>query len=559
MFSINPIQINLRHSSSKVLFVALAIACNMDFTAMAAPLGSDQAVHAVKQTKIRVKGQVVDNQTKEPLASVSILAAGVVKGATDRNGNFDIEVESGTAIRFQLIGYEAETQTFSSAQLNAKIFLSSRSEALNEVVVTALGIQREEKALGYSISTVKGEELTNAISNNWTDALTGKVAGLNLVKSGAGPLGSNQIILRGETSFTGDNSALIVVDGVVMGGGTRMTGNGSSNYLDSDSPVDFGTSLADINPDDIESVSVLKGPGASALYGSRGAHGAVIITTKKGKGAKNKIGVSVNSNTAIGTINRWPDYQYEYGQGAIDQDLYYSYGQSEDGASTLSTSSVWGPKFDGQYYYQYDPNFYRLTPPERTLWRPYENNRKDLFQTELTSTNSISISGATEKTSSRFSYTNVTNKWIIPNMGYNRNTIAMQFNNKITDKLSLSTKINFNNRGSDNLPNSGYNNQSYMYFVRGIVPNVNAAWLEQNWILGKEGIEQMTPFSNLLDNPRTISYDMINAQDKNNIIGNLQADYKFNKELNLMVRTGIDWSYDKRKQSRPFDTYKYAY
>ncbi|MGX9247081.1 SusC/RagA family TonB-linked outer membrane protein [Sphingobacterium multivorum] len=559
MFSINPIQINLRHSSSKVLFVALAIACNMDFTAMAAPLGSDQAVHAVKQTKIRVKGQVVDNQTKEPLASVSILAAGVVKGATDRNGNFDIEVESGTAIRFQLIGYEAETQIFSSAQLNAKIFLSSRSEALNEVVVTALGIQREEKALGYSISTVKGEELTNAISNNWTDALTGKVAGLNLVKSGAGPLGSNQIILRGETSFTGDNSALIVVDGVVMGGGTRMTGNGSSNYLDSDSPVDFGTSLADINPDDIESVSVLKGPGASALYGSRGAHGAVIITTKKGKGAKNKIGVSVNSNTAIGTINRWPDYQYEYGQGAIDQDLYYSYGQSEDGASTLSTSSSWGPKFDGQYYYQYDPNFYRLTPPERTLWRPYENNRKDLFQTELTSTNSISISGATEKTSSRFSYTNVTNKWIIPNMGYNRNTIAMQFNNKITDKLSLSTKINFNNRGSDNLPNSGYNNQSYMYFVRGIVPNVNAAWLEQNWILGKEGIEQMTPFSNLLDNPRTISYDMINAQDKNNIIGNLQADYKFNKELNLMVRTGIDWSYDKRKQSRPFDTYKYAY
>jgi outer membrane receptor for ferrienterochelin and colicin len=120
-----------------------------------------------------------------------------------------------------LIGYEAETRTFSSSQLDAKISLSARSEALNEVVVTALGIQREEKALGYSISTVKGEELTNAISNNWTDALTGKVAGLNLVKSGAGPLGSNQIILRGETSFTGDNSALIVVDGVVMGEGTN--------------------------------------------------------------------------------------------------------------------------------------------------------------------------------------------------------------------------------------------------------------------------------------------------------------------------------------------------
>ncbi len=560
MFSINPIQINLRHASSKVLFAALAIACNMDVAKAMVPLERGHRVfHDFNQGKIKIKGKVVDNQTKEPLASVSILSGGVTKGSTDRNGNFEVDIEVGGKIRFQMIGYEAQTRTYEAAQLNAKISLIARSEALNEVVVTALGIQREEKALGYSISTVKGEELTNAISNNWTDALTGKVAGLNLVKSGAGPLGSNQIILRGETSFTGDNSALIVVDGVVMGGGTRMTGNGSSNYLDSDSPTDFGTSLSDINPDDIESVSVLKGPGASALYGYRGAHGAVIITTKKGKGAKNKIGVSVNSNTAIGTINRWPDYQYQYGQGAIDQDLYYSYGQSEDGASTLSTSSAWGPKFDGQYYYQYDPNFYRLTPPERTLWRPYENNRKDLFQTELTSTNSISISGATEKTSSRFSYTNVTNKWIIPNMGYNRNTIAMQFNNKVTDKLSLSTKINFNNRGSDNLPNSGYNNQSYMYFVRGIVPNVNAAWLEQNWIPGKEGIEQMTPFSNLLDNPRTISYDMINAQDKNNVIGNLQADYKFNKELNLMVRTGIDWSYDKRKQSRPFDTYKYAY
>lgn len=559
MLSINPTQINLRHYSSKVLFVALAIACNMDFTAVAAPLETDQALHAIHQAKIKIKGQVVDGQTQEPLASVSIFATGVVKGATDRNGNFDIEVEPGTAIRFQLIGYEAETKIFSSSQLNAKISLGARSEALNEVVVTALGIKREEKALGYSISTVKGEELTNAISNNWTDALTGKVAGLNLVKSGAGPLGSNKIILRGETSMTGSNDALIVVDGIIMGGGTQMTGSGNSAYLDGDSPVDFGSSLADINPEDIESVSVLKGPGAAALYGYRGSRGAVIITTKKGKGIQNRIGVTVNSNTAIGTINRWPDYQYEYGQGAIGQDLYYSYGQSEDGASTLSTSSAWGPKFDGQYFYQYDPANYRQTPAERTLWRPYENNRKDLFQTELTSTNSISVSGSTDKTTARFSYTNVTNKWIIPNMGYNRHTVAMQFSNKITDKLNLSTKINFNNRGSDNLPNSGYNNQSYMYFVRGIVPNIDAAWLDQNWLPGKEGIEQMTPFSNLLDNPRTISYDMVNAQNKNNLIGNIQLDYKFTSELSLMLRTGIDMSYDKRKQSRPFDTYKYAF
>ncbi|WP_286861625.1 MULTISPECIES: SusC/RagA family TonB-linked outer membrane protein [Sphingobacterium] len=535
------------------------MAGNMDLTATAASIKHGEAVHSFNQTKIKVKGKVVDNQTKEPLASVSILVGGVPKGTTDRTGHFEIEVEAGASIRFQLIGYESHTKSFATAQPDAQIALNVTSEALNEVVVTALGIQREEKALGYSISTVKGEELTNAISNNWTDALTGKVAGLNLVKSGAGPLGSNKVILRGETSLTGQNDALIVVDGIIMGGGVTMTGTGNSNYLDADSPVDFGSSLADINPEDIESVSVLKGPGAAALYGYRGAHGAVIITTKKGKGIQNRIGVTVNSNTAIGTINRWPDYQYEYGQGVVGQDLYYSYGQSEDGASTLSTSSAWGPKFDGQYFYQYDPANYRLTPAERTLWRPYENNRKDLFQTELTSTNSISVSGSTEKTTARFSYTNVRNKWIIPNMGYNRHTIAMQFSNKITDKLSLSTKINFNNRGSDNLPNSGYNNQSYMYFVRGITPNIDAAWLDQNWIPGKEGIEQMTPFSGLLDNPRTISYDMVNAQNKNNLIGNVQLDYKFTNELSLMLRTGIDMGYDKRKQSRPFDTNKYAF
>ncbi|MDM1293863.1 SusC/RagA family TonB-linked outer membrane protein [Sphingobacterium sp. N143] len=551
---------NLRHSTSKVLFAALLIACNIDLAMAAVPLEhSYDAGHYFNQGKIKIKGKVVDSKTKEPLSSVSILSGGVAKGTTDRSGHFELEVEAGASIRFQLIGYEAQTKSFTTGQSDVQVMLNVTSEALSEVVVTALGIQREEKALGYSISTVKGEELTNAISNNWTDALTGKVAGLNLVKSGAGPLGSNKVILRGETSMTGSNDALIVVDGIIMGGGTEMTGTGNSNYLDGDSPVDFGSSLADINPEDIESVSVLKGPGAAALYGYRGARGAVIITTKKGKGIQNRIGVTVNSNTAIGTINRWPDYQYEYGQGAVGQDLYYSYGQSEDGASTFSTSSAWGPKFDGQYFYQYDPAYYRQTPAERTLWRPYENNRKDLFQTELTSTNSISASGSTEKTTARFSYTNVTNKWIIPNMGYNRHTIALQFSNKITDKLTLSTKLNFNNRGSDNLPNSGYNNQSYMYFVRGIVPNVNADWLNQNWLPGKEGIEQMTPFSNLLDNPKTISYDMVNAQNKNNLIGNVQVDYKFNKELSLMLRTGIDMSYDKRKQSRPFDTYKYAY
>src|SRR5690606_5993513 len=246
------------------------------------------------------------------------------------------------------------------ADNNITIVMESANIALTEVAVTALGIRREEKSLGYSVSTVQGEDLTNALSNNWTDALSGKVAGLKLVKSGGGPAGSTKIILRAETSLSGDNSALIVVDGVVISGSSgRMTGQGGGAYMSDDAPIDYGSSLADINPEDIESVSVLKGPGASALYGSRGANGAIIITTKQGSSVQQGFGVSFSSNAAFGFINRWPDYQNEYGQGGSEQDLYYSYGATEDGPSTFSTSSAWGPKFNGQMYYQYDPNYHR--------------------------------------------------------------------------------------------------------------------------------------------------------------------------------------------------------
>lgn len=512
----------------------------------------------VQQT-LKIIGKVVDAGTNTALSNVTIQINGRTATATSANGTFSLDVPAGAEVRFNLIGYQSYTQKFTQAASNVTIALSESSENIDEVVVTALGIKRDQKALGYASTTVAGEDLTNAISNNWSDALTGKVAGLNVVKSGGGPLGSNNIVLRGETSLSGDNTALIVIDGIVMEAGSRMTTNGSSNYLDSDSPVDFGSSLSDLNPDDIESITVLKGPAAAALYGSRGHRGAIIITTKTADKNKGKFGISINSNTAVGTINRWPDYQYEYGQGDEGQDLYYSYGQTEDGPSTLSTSSAWGAKFDGQMFYQYNPEYYRLAPPERSLWRPYKNNRKELFKPDVTSTNSISLSGSTEKTSARFSYTNVYNSWIIPNTGYKRNSIAANLNNQITDKLSIATKINYNKRSAENLPNSGYNNQSYMYFIRGLTPSMDAAWFEDNWRPDKYGIEQTTPFSNLLDNPRTMSYDMLNGQNKNHVIGNIQANYKFNEELNLMVRTGIDFSFDKRTQQRPFDTYKYAY
>ncbi len=426
------------------------------------------------------------------------------------------------------------------------------SSALNEVVVTALGIKREEKALGYSVSTVKNEELTNAISNNWTDALSGKVAGLNLVKSGGGPAGTNKIILRGENSLSGESAALVVIDGVITSSSSgRSTGGGSGSYLSGDSPSDFGNGLADINPEDIESVSVLKGPAATALYGSRGGNGAVIITTKSGKIKQKGIGVSINSNTAIENVSSWPEYQYEYGQGDLGQDLYYSYLATVDGASTRSTSSAWGPKFDGQSYFQYDP-VTRTTSATRLPWVPYKNNHKDFFQTGTTFTNSVSLDGGTEKTSARLSVTNLQNKWIIPNTGYTRNSVALSLTNKLTDKLQIASKVNYTNKYSDNLPSTGYNNQTIMYFVRGLAPNMNLDWFKDYWLPGQEGLAQNRPFSSLLDNPYLIANEMLNKSNRNNVVGNVSATYNFLSNLSLMVRTSVDLSYEERSQQRPF-------
>jgi len=538
-----------------VLFAALVVACNLDVASAAVPMDNSHGVtHNFNQGKIKIKGKVVDSKTQEPLASVSILSGGIAKATTDRNGNFEVDVEVGGKIRFQLIGYEAQTKIFEATQSNLQIALNPTSAALEEVVVTALGIKRQERELGYSATVVKGEQLTDALSNNWSDALSGKVAGLNLMRSNAGPTGSTKIILRGEASLSGDKGALIVIDGVVVndGSGRRTANQGENTYgTGSDNmPADYGSGIDDINPEDIENITVLKGAGAAALYGQRGANGAIMITTKSGSKGKKGIGVTVNSNTSLETINRMPDLQYEYGQGLAGSN-YYSYGTTEDGASTSGTSSAYGPKFDGQYFYQYDPVTQKVGT-ERTLWRPYDN-LKTFFDVGKTFTNSVSIDGGTEKTSARFSATNVNNTWIVPNTGYKRNTVALSVNSKVSDKLQINAKVNYTNKWSDNLPGAGYGNQSLMYWFIFWQPNADMNWLKDYWVQGSEGQKIKYPFSSYPENPFAISREFINGMNRNGITGNVQASYQFNKNWNLMLRSSMDMAYENREQKRPYD------
>jgi TonB-linked SusC/RagA family outer membrane protein len=513
------------------------------------------------QAKGYLYGTVVDERNGEALIG-AIVAIGQQAVQTDIDGRFILPLPAGEyTARLSYMGYAELTVQqvrISGNDTTASVFkLRQSANDLNEVVVTALGIKKEEKALGYSVTKLDNEDVTDVMSNNWTNTMEGKVAGLNMLKSNGGPAGTNAIILRGENSLTGNSQALIVVDGVVISGSSgQITGTGSGAYLDGDSPVDFGTSLNDINPDDIESVSVLKGPGASALYGARGANGAIIITTKSGKKQKG-LGVTFNANTTFESILQWPDFQYEYGQGVDGSDTWYSYGQTIDGASTRSTSSAWGPKFDGQSYFQYNPHT-RTGDTVRTPWVPYKNNRKNFFQIARTFTNTLTLEGGNEKTSARLSYTNLTNKWIVPNTGYTRNTVALALDQYVTPRLKIATHINYTNKSSDNLPTTGYNNQSIMYFIRGLVPNADLDWFRDYWVPGQENMVQTRPFSSLLDNPYLIANEMLNKVNRNNVIGNITASYQFTKELSLMARTTLDWASEARSQQRPMSSQKFA-
>lgn len=435
-------------------------------------------------------------------------------------------------------------------------------KGLDEVVVTALGIKRHDRALGYVAEKVDAKTFEETQNNNWAQSMEGKVAGLKIQTAGAGPLGTSRITLRGEKSIMMDhNYALIVVDGVPLGNST--TGSGTAAYgagSGGDVPIDLGNGLNSINPDDIESVTVLKGASAAALYGSRAANGALMITTKSGKTKNGKLRVTFNSSSSFDSVLKWPDWQYEYGQGTLATNtagnFYYSYGLSPDGPSTGGTSSAFGPKFAGQYYFQYDPNVMGQSK-ERQLWRPYENNIKGFWRTGSTYSNSISVESSNEKTSFRSSLTYLNNEWMMPNTGFDRFNFALSFAHQLTQKLKISTKFAYNTTTSDNLPATGYNNQSISYFMIFQNPNVDLEWYKPIWKPGQEQVDQIHPFSSYIDNPYMIAYEMLNGVRKKTITGNITADYQFNKNFSVMLRSGIEILNEKRTTKRPWSSANY--
>lgn len=462
-------------------------------------------------------------------------------------------------LNFSSIGYlPASLKGVMPGQAKIEIRLKEKQGELNEVVVTALGIKRAEKSLGFAAQTVAETAVKDAKTNNWVNSLSGKVAGLNIQGTGAGPMASSRITLRGENSLNLDNNqALIVMDGVPIS--NKITGTGYTGNLSADVTVDFGNDITDINPDDIESITVLKGPGATALYGSRAAGGALIITTKSGARKDKGLGITLNTNNSIDQVNRWPDYQYEYGEGRTN--AYYSYGNSADGVNTstaVAAGRAWGPKFKGQSYFQYDPNTKDNLPTQRTLWHPYKDYITGFFRTGFTTSNSLAIEGGNENGSSRLSISQLKNSWIIPNTGYERLSAALSLSQKVTDKLKISGKATYTHKTSDNLPSAGYNNQTYMYFMAiGTAPSIDHNWFKPYWVPGLVGVQQKLPFNPGPDNPYIDIYEDLNKMSKNGVVGNVTATYNISKKLDLMLRTGVDMANEFHSMQRPYSITKY--
>ncbi|MET0635649.1 MAG: SusC/RagA family TonB-linked outer membrane protein [Chitinophagaceae bacterium] len=509
-----------------------------------------------------ISGTVRNGQTKELLSGISVMIENESRGTvTNAKGEFSVQASAGQTIIFSGIGL-GKKKVVVGSETEISVILVPDERELENVVVTALGIKKSERTLGYALTRVDSSQLTDAVSTNWMDALSGKVAGLQLIRSGSGPAASSKIILRGENNLNGENEALIVLDGVVINNGSgKRSANTSDNVYATNSdnlPADYGSSLNDINPQDIESVSVLKGPAAAALYGQRAANGAILITTKSAhQQKKGHFNVRYTVNGNIEEVNRFPDLQHEYGQGTGGMQ-HYSYGTSTDGGSTSGTSSAYGPRFDGQMFYQYDP-VRQAVGLQRTEWKAYDNIN-DFWDRGSDLKNNLSIDGKIGgSTGVRITLGNENNKWIAPNTGFDRKSASLSTNTDITKKIKLSTKVTYGFRNSDNLPAAGYGNQSLMYWYIFWQPSADYNWLRNYWAGGPgstyDSLYKLIryPFSSYPENPYAVTNEFLNKTRRNTVTGNMTLNYQVTSELSVMLRGNFDWMNDKREQDRPFD------
>ena len=511
----------------------------------------------------RVVSGVVSDNAGLPLPGVSVLVKGTQSGTqTDFDGKFSIKATSSQVLIFSYVGMATREITASSTSLNVK--LESDAQELSEVVVTtALGIKREKKSLGYATQEVKGDAVAKVKSSNFVNSLSGKVAGLEIKTSG-NLGGSTQVIIRGNNSIAGNNQALFVVDGVPVDNGNTNTSDqktGRGGY-------DYGNAASDINPDDIETINVLKGAAATALYGSRASNGVVMITTKKGKSQKG-IGITITSSLTLGTADKetLPKYQNKYGAGYgpyyDSADGYFGLADiNGDGIDDLTTpfteDASYGAAFDPTLLvYQWNSIYPQLTETygKATPWVAGKANPNSVWGTGSTAVNSISLDGGDDKSSFRLGFTNLLQEGNLPNSSIKRNTISFSGSHNLTEKLKASASFNFIKTDGKGRNGTGYSSGNVMQqFRQWNQMNVDYDEQKAAYFLTRENITWNPNSSSNLkpiysDNPYWTFYENYETDTRSRYFGNVALEDKITDWLSIMGRFSFD-TYSELQEER---------
>ncbi len=473
---------------------------------------------------IEIKGTITD-ENQQPLPGANIIEKGTTNGAqSDFDGKFTLNTSSNSAtLVISYIGFKTQEITIANNK-DINVILIPESASLDEVVVTALGIKRERKELGYSFQDVKGEDIANNPTVSIAQSLYGKVSGVNISQTAGGVGASSRVIIRGNNSINGDNQPLYIVDGVPLGN-SGLGGVTDAKSEKFSSGVDSGDGLSSLNIDDIENISVLKGGAASALYGERGANGVIVITTKKGK--KNSFKIDYNTTTTFDVVDaNYDDYQTEYGSGSGGR----LPNPDEITTAQGGTTNAWGPKLGtGELVRIFDGSF-----------KPYErvkNNIQDFFKTGVTYNNNISLSGGGENTTYRFSYGNLENEDVIPNSGLKRNSFSLRASTTYK-KLSLDGKLSYITEETKNRPALADDPNNIGFSLAGLAPNINQSWLQHYQDSGGNYFEWNNNVFRL--NPYYVIAENSNISNKNRVLGNFNASYKVTDWLTANGQVGLD-------------------
>lgn len=478
-----------------------------------------------------ISGNVKDD-IGEPVIGANVYIKGTTTGTTtDFDGNFQLEIsETAKTLVISYVGYE--TKEVSVRNKSTFDITLGSSLDLSEVIVTALGVEREEKALGYSVQKLGSEQISTVKPTNITNALAGKTSGVYITGGAAGPTASANINIRGAASLLGNNQPLFVVNGIPISNELFSFDDG----LNGSTTIDFGNAAQIVNPDDIESINVLKGPAASALYGSRAADGVILVETKTGEDSDGW-GVQLNSTTTFETILKLPDYQNEFGFGGGGK---YSY---NDGTNYIGDKEYyeaygenWGPRMNGQLIKQFNSN------GEPAPFTPAPDNIRNFFRTGITSINNIAISNSTEDSDTRLSYTNLSRRGIVPNSDLQRNTFMASIGKGLWDnKLQARMNAMYVRSTSDNVPNAGYDESSaVMYGWLWYPRQVEIDDLRDYWEPGQEGVQQRYVEDLWVNNPWFVVNENTNSFQSNRLIGNFQLSYDLTDNISARFRYGAD-------------------